>query len=389
VKILHTVELYHPSIGGIEEIVKHISEQLTLSGHQLTIATTKLYNRQIVEYHGVKLVDFYVKGNGITGMNGEIKRYQQFVLNGEFDLIVNFGCASWSTDAMLPILDDIKARKIFIPAGFRRNEQPENKKYFEELPAYMNKYDANVFFSEVHPDIVYAKNNNVKNIHVIPNGAAFDEFTLPGGSAFRKKYSIDETSYFILHVGNYNGEKGHEAAIEIFLRSEIKNAVLFLAGSNIAELKKNLWRKLSVSTFFRYIFSVNKRVVFEELNRQRIINAYKTADLFLYPSTYSCSPLVLFEACATGTPFLASDSGNSREIAAWTKGGEILPASKDDTESGAVDIIESAKILAELITDDERMEKYSVEGYNSWLKNFTWEKICVKYDDLYRKVTEE
>ena len=41
-KILHTVELYHPSQGGMQEVVKQISERLVKLGHEVTVATTKL-----------------------------------------------------------------------------------------------------------------------------------------------------------------------------------------------------------------------------------------------------------------------------------------------------------------------------------------------------------
>ena len=34
-KILHTVEFYHPSIGGMQEVVKQLSERLVLLGHEL------------------------------------------------------------------------------------------------------------------------------------------------------------------------------------------------------------------------------------------------------------------------------------------------------------------------------------------------------------------
>ncbi|MFH1005826.1 MAG: hypothetical protein V1781_10125 [Bacteroidota bacterium] len=38
-KILHTVESYYPSVGGMQEVVKQISEQLVKMGHSVTVAT--------------------------------------------------------------------------------------------------------------------------------------------------------------------------------------------------------------------------------------------------------------------------------------------------------------------------------------------------------------
>ena len=67
-KILHTVELYSPSVGGMQEVVKQISERLVKKGHDVTVATTKLSNRKSKIINGVKnmsdqklLYRFYLK----------------------------------------------------------------------------------------------------------------------------------------------------------------------------------------------------------------------------------------------------------------------------------------------------------------------------------------
>jgi len=38
-KILHTVESYTPSINGMQQVVKQLSERLVLLGHDVTVAT--------------------------------------------------------------------------------------------------------------------------------------------------------------------------------------------------------------------------------------------------------------------------------------------------------------------------------------------------------------
>ena len=65
------------------------------------------------------------------------------------------------------------------------------------------------------------------------------------------------------------------------------------------------------------------------MDRVLTVNAFKQANLFLFPSLIECSPIVLFEAMASSTPFLVSDVGNSKEIVKWTGGGELLPTTVD------------------------------------------------------------
>ena len=70
-KILHTVEFYHPSVGGMQEVVRQISERLVALGHQVTVATTALPERTEKEINGVKIVEFKISGNAVRGMSGE------------------------------------------------------------------------------------------------------------------------------------------------------------------------------------------------------------------------------------------------------------------------------------------------------------------------------
>jgi L-malate glycosyltransferase len=50
------------------------------------------------------------------------------------------------------------------------------------------------------------------------------------------------------------------------------------------------------------------------------VAAYQAADLFLFPSDIERSPVVLFEAMASRTPFLTTAVGNAEEIFGWSGG---------------------------------------------------------------------
>jgi len=85
-KILHTVELYYPSVGGIQEVVKQVSERLVKVGHSVTVATTKLSNRKSKVINGVNIEEFEISGNLVRGINGEEKKYQNYLINSNFDI---------------------------------------------------------------------------------------------------------------------------------------------------------------------------------------------------------------------------------------------------------------------------------------------------------------
>jgi hypothetical protein len=68
--ILHTVEFYYPHIGGSETVVQQLSERLTRRGHKVTVATTRLAERDFAELNGVTIREFDVSGNLATGLHG-------------------------------------------------------------------------------------------------------------------------------------------------------------------------------------------------------------------------------------------------------------------------------------------------------------------------------
>ena len=57
-KILHTVQDYSPTGGGMYMVVKQISERLANKGHQVTIATRKIEGREDGVINGVFVKQF-------------------------------------------------------------------------------------------------------------------------------------------------------------------------------------------------------------------------------------------------------------------------------------------------------------------------------------------
>jgi glycogen synthase len=118
-KILHTVESYYPDVNGMSEVVRRLSEGLVALGHDVTVVTGKNIQRKGKKnINGVKIVEFNVSGKSALIIYGNAKKYQNYLTNSTFDIITNFAGQQWATDLMLPILKNIKAKKVFVPTGF-------------------------------------------------------------------------------------------------------------------------------------------------------------------------------------------------------------------------------------------------------------------------------
>ncbi|MGL5889454.1 MAG: glycosyltransferase family 4 protein [Bacteroidia bacterium] len=384
--IAHCVESYAPAKGGMPEVVRQLSERMAAAGHQVTVFTSHHNQRETNVINGVNINCFKISGNEADGITGNTADYLQQLRAGNFDVIVFFAAQQWAFDSIADELNSIRGKKVFVPTGFSHFYNPAYKTYFEKMKTRILQFDANVFLSDNYADINFAREHGAKGIQLITNGAAEEEFEAKSAVNIRSKFGITPDALLLLHVGSYTGIKGQREALEIFLRSNLKNAVLLLAGDKNRYLKKQLFQhprflKLNLLRLLK-----RKRIIIAELSRTETVEAFREADLFLFPSNVECSPIVLFESMAAATPFLASAAGNTEEIISWSGGGWLLPGSRRSNGWVVVKIDESITLLEKLSTDKQLLRKTGEVGHTAWKTKFTWAVIAQQYVRLYQQL---
>jgi len=387
-KIIHCVESYFPSVGGMQEVVRQLSERLVGMGHEVIVATRYLPGREGNNQNGVQIRGFKISGNLVEGMQGEVAEYRRFLLEEQYDVITFFAAQQWATDAALDLLPQIRAKKVNVPTGYSGFYWPEYQGYFEQMKTWIKEYDMNVYLSDDYRDINFARAQGVSKLRLIPNGAAADEFLPKQNISVRHELGLAEDTFLLLHVGSYTGVKGHLEAVEIFLRSDLKHACLLMIGNNYEGFRRTLWRrpKLAWLWYTRQWFS-SRKIHFGFFKRKFTVAAYQQADLFLFPSNIECSPVVLFEAAAAGIPFASTDVGNAREIAGWTGGGLILPTHIDADGFSHADIAGSVNRLNELYHQPQQRAEMGARAHAAWLQYYSWEVIASAYESLYLELT--
>lgn len=446
-KFLFCCEFYYPSVGGVQEVMKQIAERLVARGHEVTVATTYLPNRNFTNLNGVEIIQFEIRGNLVRGMQGEIDRYRRFVSSFECDAILIKAAQQWTFDALWPVLGDITARKVFIPCGFSGLYEDQYQAYFKYLPEVLRQFDALIFYADDYRDINYAREHKISNCVVLSNGASESEFNVPLDHTFRKRFGIPENSFLILMVGGLTGAKGHlELAqavlampengysISLLLNGndpfpkalssensnpetantfsciqriynffhkngrEIRNGLKYLVSNLVHPLRvarrirswradvaeANLTPFTLVDQFVQLInkSSSSKKAFLLDLSRKDLIQAYHAADLFVFPSHVEYSPLVLFEAAAAGTPFLASNAGNAKEIINLLGGGFLM---KDSANHEGFRIINPQSLAQEIAALMNQKPMLSIVGKTirkSWEKDFTWDVISRRYEEV-------
>ncbi len=385
--ILHTVESYWPSVGGAQEVVRQISERLAQRGHNVTVATSRIGGRPKGPLNGVHVEAFSISGNEVSGFRGEVKQYQDFLLRGNFDIMMNYAAQQWSADLAYPLLDRLSYRKVLAPCGFSGLFNPKYRRYFQDLPDRLSRYDHLVFHSRIYRDVQFAREHALERFSVIPNAASRQEFD-SAESTFRQLHAIPEEVPLLLTVCNHIPAKGHRLVIEAFRRANAGPAVLVIMGKSIGRLScrptcRAMGGLITGASLGR------KRVLLLDVPREEVIAAYKAADLFVFGSRLECSPLVLFEAAASGTPFISTACGNADEVAAWTGGGVIVPSRQNDDGTVTAKARAMAEAIEELILDRQKREAMGKAMHEAWRERFTWDHVAGQYERLYEALAEK
>lgn len=397
-KILHCVESYYPSVSGAPEVVRHLSERMVKAGHNVTVAARKHPNRKSLVHNGVKIKEFDVRPTSnrgmstVTGLEGDIKEYQDFLVKEKFDVIMTYAAQQWTTDLMLPILDKIKAAKVIVPCGYSALYDPEYKQYFEQMPKYLKKYDASVYLSDDYRDINFAREHKIKNTYLIPNGADENEFaaipTVAQKRNFKKRHGL--RGLVLMMVGNYTGEKGHAELLATLKRLPILRVTLVSAGTATPGVGSyDMFKQQADWINNGRKFPGKKVVMIDGTNRKKVLEMMKNADIFCFLSNIEASPLVLYEANAAGLPFVSTPAGNSAEIAKWTGGGVIVKSYPMENGRVKANIKDSVLQITKLAYNQHARRKLGKTGRATWQEKYTWEKLTQNYLDLYESLLKQ
>lgn len=392
-KILHTVEFYYPSIGGAQEVVRHLSERMVASGHEVYVATTKLSNRTSIVHNGVNIVEFDISGNEVNGFKGkDVARYKKFLETEKFDVVMNYAAQQWTADIFMQVMHKVSAKKVFVPCGFSALYDEAYADYFHKMPSRLAMYDSIVFLSNDYRDINFAREHKIENICIIPNGADENEFseliTEEEKRFIRARYGLG--GLVITTIGNHTNEKGHKELLRVFKALPYASATLAIIGTikphdgcyDVCEIGADTCN--NSKKFF------GKRIILVDgENREDVKKILQSTDIFAFFSNIECSPLVLFETAAAGVPFIASAAGNNEEIARWTGNGVIIKSNPRPNGRVEIDKKDALLKLTRLAYDKKQRKQLGTTGHSSWKKTYTWEKLTEQYVSLYSKITEK
>lgn len=427
-KVLCCVEFYYPSVGGAQEVVRQLAERLAARGHHVTVATTYLPKRMGTTCNGVHVEQFEASGNHVTGMQGEIERYRRYLVQADVDIVFFYAAQQWTFDAAWEVLPRVKAHKVLVPCGYSGLYIDAYADYFRVLPGILTQMDAVVYHAESYRDIDFAGELGLKNSVVIPNGAALEEFAVERDAQFRDSLKASKETLILLTVGAVTGLKGHYELVRAFALADLgeRPALLILNGNLPTQGDHRLskfQRYLQLIRGYGLVYATrhavkmtliacgfhcgslnsidawakrvnggmhgNKRVLQVDLERSRLVQAYLQSDLFVFASNIEYSPLVLYEACAAGLPFLTVSVGNSHEIAKWTEGGLVCEAPVDAEGYTRIEPSVLAREIERLVENQAQLNTLGCKGKLAAERRFNWACLTTEYEHLFQRLTRE
>jgi len=360
-KILITTEQYYPVQSGVSSVVTSIAEELYKQGYKVDVATG-FQNRNKLVYNGVKIIEFKVYGGFGNYYKGETQKYKDFILNSNYDVIINECVQTWTTDLILKHLHLIKGKKILHSHGFSllsyRTKNPwayiKSKFYYHSLYKFLKKYEHIFLLHDKTVETPYLNKYGINAYSYLPNGV---------DSMFSEQCMSKDEKYLI-NISNYYPMKYQEFLLEAFYRSETTYK-LVLIGASV--LKNYLARLQHLKKEFDNRYGEKSVDFLLNIPREQTIKYLENATLFLHSSQLEVFPMVIVESMAKGIPFVSTDVGNVSALP-----GGFVVYSKN----------EMAKKIDFLLNDKIIYDNKSSEGFSMIQNELNWKSI-VKEMECY------
>lgn len=388
-RILVLVFTYAPNVDGVANAAGLVAEGLAVRGHEVSVATLWHPQRKSPgASDNPKVFQFRVGGSAHwrDPLRGETSAFRQFVMGFKGDVILCHCLDTAPVQLALPEFRRIKAAKALISHGFEAHRlvlQPGFpwglptwlgwQPFVSRLPCTLRKFERLVFLSPRRDfgrffDQKVASAIGHKGLRVIPNGVDWKttEFNLPD---FRLAYGLQHPLMFLC-VAYYCDGKNQLSALRAYRQARIPNSALVFIGTERNDYSRAMEQ---LDAQMAPEFPEGRVLVLDKLGRAMTEAAFRTMDIFLFPTKAETQPLVLIESMAAGKPFISMDRGCISDFA----GGTVV-----QTEPEMVKEIQRLALNADL------RAKLGAQGRRDFLAKYTKQSVVDAYEEVITELVE-
>ncbi len=363
-------EYYAPSVGGIQEHVRHFAREARRLGNEVTVLTSAMPDvregrdaapdpddPQVIRIGR----SFPIYNNGgvgrVTAGPGVSTAVRDGLEAGRFDVVHVHAPLT----PVLPLLAIHHARAPLVGTFHTNfNPGPMFRLAGRLLQQYLDRLDAVLAVS--HACVTALRGGLRASFRIVPNGVDVEQF-----GRGRRLPQFDDGKLNVLWVGRVEHRNGLDRMLAAFheARRQIDARLIVVGDGPLLP---------------RYRARVPPEIAGDVVFAGRILDErpdyYASAHVYCAPTRIASFGVTLLEAMAAGVPVLASDIDGFREVLRHGAGGELVPP--DDTSAWARAIVRIAR-------DRGLAAAYAAEGRRT-ARRYDWRVVAREVLAVYRSI---
>ena len=380
-RILQVAPYFTPYPGGQERYVYNLSKYLVKMGHEVHVITSNYpKTKSFEEIDGITIERHKVFARilrnpitpGFLKIRGMIRNFDITHMHNEHSfsaMITAYQKKRYDFPLILTNHGQLRFGNFFSDAFEKIYNQSVGKNIFRS---------ANRIVALSSSDAEYISSLGIesKKISILPNAIDLSEFA-PYNNLdnidFLKRYNV-EGKRIVLFVGQIIQRKGIEyllKSVKYVMKLSRENNIVFLVigKGGFLEKAKNIVKNLNISDLIVF----TGEIPFSEL-----VEAYKSADVFVLPSLSEGLPTTILEAMYFGLPVIATDIPGVRDH--FRKRALLVPPKNE---------CKLAEAIIKLLKDEELAKRLSANGKELVKSKYTWDIVSKKYEDLYKETVSK
>jgi alpha-maltose-1-phosphate synthase len=365
--ICHVISVPFPPVEGIGTYVNCLSTKLIEKGHKVTVITRGPLNGiqkdvingiEVIRVPFIPIYPFYMHVHEIF-VNKVIKSLESKIdivhIHSPLVPLIHTSHPILTT-IHTPMLTDSYYRKVNSLFSIFSKISQRFVSYPLEMKLMKSSDLITTLTASISEELVNEYGLKQKEIIVIGNGVDekffYPKYTQSGYGNNEKKY--------ILFVGRMDREKGLFDLIECgkFIcdaRSDI--FFLIVGGGRDLDKLKGIVKKLELQQRFIFLGQIDK---------EKLIDLYQHATLFVLPSYHEGLPTVLLEAMSSGVPVVATNVRGNQDIVSSGKNGMLVPPR---------DPKKMAEVILTLLEDERLMKIFGENARKTIEEKYTWDRV--------------
>lgn len=379
-KIAQITPYFFPHTGGVEKYVYNLSKALISDGYTVEVITSNIPKGRTHDViDGIPVRRLKCVGEPLRNPLAPSILFHLNELK-KFDLIQIHNLYSFFA-LLIPLLK----MSCDLPLVLTHHGQLIYGETVNDACVKIYEKSINRFILKAVDNIVVLSESDAQyisssglingNMEVLPNAlnpADFAEYTNVDTTEFIEKYHLMGRKR-ILFVGEVTNRKGVLTlikSIQLLLKKVLKEKVTFIivgSGENLSDARA-LAKDLDVES--HVVFT--GRLPFIEL-----IQAYRSADLFVLPSLSEGLPTSILEAMYFGLPVVSTNIPGIRDH--FSDFALLVPPRDEHTLADAIHTF---------LNNDVMAKDFARKGKELVASRYTWDQLAREYESLYLSIFE-